>query len=116
MINTIINVLEKTAGISDYRINTTKTESMELFFVHKSLETVRSTDTTDVNVTVYVKHDETLGEASFMVYSSYDEEKLAEEIEKAKAKANIISNQPYSLPEGEKAVFDAESNFKDYSP
>ena len=116
MIKRIIGLLEKTDGISDYRISTTSTESMELFFVHRSLETVRSTDTTDISVTVYAQHDGRLGEASFMVYSSYDDEKIKEEIEKARAKASIISNQLYSLPENEVARFESDSNLKDYSP
>lgn len=116
MTDKIIALLNKAEGVSDYRINTTRTESMELFFVHKNLETVRSTDTTDTGVTVYVEHDGVLGEASFMVYASYDDEKIAEEIEKAKSKAGIISNQLYSLPTNDEALFESDSNLKEYSP
>ena len=61
MMNRVINILKSTSGISDWKVNSTKTESTELFFVHKSLETVRSTDTTDLKVTVYVAHDGALG-------------------------------------------------------
>ena len=101
MRNRVIDILKNTSGISDWKVLSTRTESTELFFVHKDLETVRSTDTTDVKVSVYVSHDDALGEASFSVYASYDDEKIAEEIEKAKKKANLIANQPYSIPEGE---------------
>ena len=80
MMNRVINILKNTNGISDWRILSVRTESTELFFVHKDLETVRSTDTNDIKVTVYVSHDEKLGEATFSVYSSYDDEKIAEEM------------------------------------
>ena len=116
MRNTVINLLKNTSGISDWKVNTVRTESTELFFVHKNLETVRSTDTTDISVTVYVAHDEKLGEASFSVYSSYDENTILEEIEKAKKKASIIGNQTYSLPENEVGEYTSASNFANYKP
>lgn len=116
MINRTINILKNTSGISDWRASAVKTESTELFFVHKNLETVRSTDTTDVKVTVYVAHDGALGEATFSVYSSYNDEKIAEEIEKAKKKAGIIANQPYSIPENESGEYVSSSNFAEYEP
>ena len=116
MMNRVIKILKNTNGISDWRVLSVRTESTELFFVHKNLETVRSTDTNDIKVTVYVSHDEKLGEATFSVYSSYDDEKIAEEIEKAKKKANIIANQPYSLPENEQGEYVSASNFANYKP
>ena len=116
MRNTVINILKNTSGISDWKVNTVRTESTELFFVHKNLETVRSTDTTDIKVTVYVAHDGKLGEATFSVYSSYDENTIAEEVEKAKKKASIIGNQAYSLPENEVGEYVSASNFASYKP
>ena len=116
MTQRVIDILKNTSGISDWRVSAVKTESTELFFVHKNLETVRSTDTTDVKVTVYVAHDGALGEATFSVYSSYNNEKIAEEIEKAKKKAGIIANQPYSIPENESGEYVSSSNFAEYEP
>ena len=116
MTQRIINILNNTSGISDWRVNTVRTESTELFFVHKNLETVRSTDTTDIKVSVYALHDGKLGEATFSVYASYDDEKIAEEIEKAKKKANIIANQTYSLPKNEVGEYVSASNFAHYEP
>ena len=116
MRNTVINLLKNTSGLSDWKVNTVRTESTELFFVHKNLETVRSTDTTDIKVTVYVAHDGKLGEATFSVYSSYDENTILEEIEKAKKKASIIGNQAYSLPENEVGEYASVSNFANYKP
>ena len=116
MMNRVIDILKRREGISDWKINRVRTESTELFFVGRSLETVRSTDTTDLKVTLYVSHDEALGEATFSVYSSYGDEKIEEEIEKAKKKAGIISNKPYSIPENDKGEYASSSNFADYSP
>lgn len=116
MIEKIISLLKADSGISDYRINTTKTESTELFFVHKELETVRSTDTTDTKVTVFVSHDGKLGDATFSVYSSFTDEKIIEKIEQAKKKAALIDNQPYDLPANECESFDSDSNFKNFTP
>lgn len=110
----IKSLLDADGGVSDYRINTTKTESRELFFVHKDLETVRSTDTTDVKVTVFVAHDGKLGDATFSVYASYTDEKIKSEIEAAKKKASLIDNQSYELPANEEATFESDSNFKEF--
>ena len=110
----IKNLLDADGGVSDYRINTTKTESSELFFVHKSLETVRSTDTTDIKVTVFLAHDGKLGDVSFSVYPSYTDEDIKAEIEKAKKRAALIFNESYELPSGETGSFTVASNFEDY--
>ena len=110
----IKSLLDADGGVSDYRINTTKTESRELFFVHKDLETVRSTDTTDIKVTVFVAHDGKLGDATFSVYASYTDEKIKSEIEAAKKKASLIDNQSYELPANEEATFESDSNFKEF--
>ena len=116
MTERIINLLKADGGVTDYRVNTTRTESTELFFVHKELETVRSTDTTDIKVTVFVAHGGKLGDATFSVYSSYTDEKIKEEIEQAKKKAALIDNEPYALPENERESFVSDSNFKNFTP
>ena len=54
--NTIIKHLQSHKGVCDYKINLDRKESYELFFVKGSLETVRNTDNTDKEVTVYVDH------------------------------------------------------------
>ena len=76
MTNRIINLLKADDGIFAYRLNSTKRESYELFFVHRDLETVRSTDTTDIKITVFVKDGDKLGDATFSVYASYTDEKI----------------------------------------
>ncbi len=109
-------LLDKSEGISAYRINSIHTESTELFFVHKALETVRGTDTADVSVTVFVLHDGKLGDASFSVYSSYSDTEIENKIEEARARALLSFNEPYELPEGESAFFESDSNFNEHSP
>ena len=50
--NTIMKHLQSHKGVCDWKINITRRESYELFFVKGSLETVRNTDNTDKEVTV----------------------------------------------------------------
>ena len=114
MIEKIINILKSTDGITDYRLNITERKSSEVFFVHRALETVRATDTTDIKVTVFVLHDGKLGDATFSVYSSYDEEKIKNEIEAAKKKASLIDNAPYELPSNEELFTEQPSNLAEY--
>jgi predicted Zn-dependent protease len=114
MTNRILALLKENKRVADYRINVTATESHELFFVHKSLETVRSTDTTDRKVTVFVAGEGTLGDATFSVYASYSDDDIRREIEAACNKASLAANEPYALPADETLVAEADSNFKNY--
>ena len=114
MTERIVALLKENPLVSDYRLNTVKTESYEMFFVHKDLETVRSTDTTSRKVTVFVMKDGKLGDATFSVYASYTDEDIRREIASACKKASLAGNEPYALPENEVLVKEAESNFKDY--
>ncbi len=111
----LVKKILNAAHVDDYRIAATKTESHELFFVHKALETVRSTDTLDIKVTVFARHDGKLGDATFSVYASYDEAAIANAIEAAKKRAILIDNEPYPLPEGERATFESGSNFSGFT-
>ena len=58
-------LLDEYEGLSGYRIVEKHVLSYELFFVHRSLETVRDTDTTATDVTVYVDHDGVMGDSTF---------------------------------------------------
>ena len=115
MIN-IEKLLRESKDVSDYRINTTVTESYELFFVHKKLETVRGTNTSSVNVTVYVDHEGKKGDASFKLFASTDENGAREKIAAAVAKARIVDNENYELPSNETLDGKIESNFESYEP
>lgn len=114
MIN--IEKLLNESAVAEWKINATRTESYELFFVHSALETVRATDTDAVTVTVYENHDGKKGQASFKLYASTTEEEAREKIRSAKAKAALISNEYYNLPCAETLDGVIESNFSDYEP
>ncbi len=97
----IKSILEKSEGLSGYRVTESATKSYELFFVHKKLETVRSTDTVASDVTVYVEHDGSVGDATFHLYRSMTDEDIAAKIREATARARLVFNKPYELaPEG----------------
>ena len=115
-----IEVLKKLLGenkeVSDYKINFVGTESSELFFVGKKLETARATDVCDILVTVYKDHDGKKGESAFSVYESMTEADLKEKIAAAVTRAKLVSNEPYDIVSGKIAQRDVPSNFSDYEP
>ncbi len=113
---TTMELLQKHPQVSDYKINIHNKESYELFFVKGKLETVRRTNTCDKEVTVYVDHGEYKGEAQFFVYPSTTTEQIGTLIDEAVAKALLINNKGYTLPDAETGDFEVESNFKDYTP
>lgn len=96
--NTVIELLRADSRVSGYKLNIHKKESFELFFVKGRLETVRSTDTCDREVTVYVDHDGFRGDAQFFIYPSTTAEQLRALIDEAVGKALLIDNQAYELP------------------
>lgn len=104
---------EQTDG---FRVITSRTESYELFFVHHRLETVRATDTSETNVTVYVRHDGKLGDSTFSMYGSMTEEEIAEKIREAVSRAGLVYNEPYELPEGGEFSAELPSNMKERDP
>ena len=111
--NTIEKLLRENPHVDGWRISETATKSYELFFVHRKLETVRSTDTVETGVTVYVDHDGAMGDSSFAVYASMTEKDIAGKIESAVARARLVSNQPYQLPEGGVLNAGLPTNMKD---
>ena len=112
--NTIIKHLNSHNGISDWKINISRRESYELFFVKGSLETVRNTDNTDKEVTVYTDHGAYQGHSQFFVYPSTTEEELSKLIDEAVQKAKLIDNPPYTLVAGETGEYAVPTNFDSY--
>lgn len=112
----LFRLLKETAGVDDYRVSTTVRTSYELFFVHRKLETVRATETTDISVTVYVSHDGKLGSSDFAVYGSMNGEEIAAKIKAAVERAKLVFNEPYSLPENETFTGELPSNFSEFEP
>lgn len=109
-------LLEQNRDISGYRVASVKTDSYELFFVHRKLETVRATDTDTVSVTVYVSHDGKVGDSTFSVYGSMGEAEVAERIASAAGRARLVFNEPYELPKGGTLETELPSNLKDAEP
>ena len=108
---TITTLLKQNPQVSDYKINTCKKESAELFYVKGKLETVRCTDTCDHQVTVYVDHDGCKGDAQFFLYPSTTEQQIEEKIQTAVQNAKIINNPDYQLPAGQTGDYELPSNF-----
>ena len=106
----IIEILKQFPEVSNYKISQVQTTSYETFFVHKELETVRATDTTDTSVTVYVNHDGKMGDSVFSVYASTTEDELRDKIALAVQKAQLVNNQPYNLPDAESLQQNIYSN------
>lgn len=111
----IEKILKENDTLDGYRIVTQKTESYEVFFVHRKLETVRATDTESTDVTVYVRHDGKLGDSAFTLYASMTEADAAAKVAAAASRALLVSNEPYELPEGGAGEFSLPTNFTDYA-
>ena len=115
MINTTIALLRADSRVSDHKVNIHQKNGYELFFVKGKLETVRRTKIQDTRFTVYVDHDGFRGESQFLIYPYTTEEDLRDLIAEAVAKALLINNQHYNLPENETGEFEIESNFGAYA-
>lgn len=113
--NLLTQMLQGNPSVSDYKINVHGKESIELFFVKGKLETMRRTNTCDKEVTVYVDHGDYKGEAQFFVYPSTTAQQLEENIQKSVAKALLIQNPTFQLPEKQTGDYQVESNFAQYS-
>ncbi len=111
----IYKLLAENKDISAWKVKDEVTESYELFFVHKKLETVRATDTESVNVTVYADHDGKRGNAGFKIFASTTESEARDKIAAAAQKAAIIGNEFYDLPKNETLDGKIISNFEDCS-
>lgn len=112
----IIKILKEFNEITNYKITEVQTTSYETFFVHKQLETVRATQTTDKTVTIYVEHDGKLGDSVFSVYASTTEAELRQKVALAVQKAQLVNNQMYTLPSAETLDSNIYSNIGEYEP
>ena len=112
----VIEILDKTKGLYGYRVIENRVSSYELFFVHKSLETVRSTDSTATYVTVYTEHDGRIGDSAFQIYQSMSEDDINKKIAEAISRANLVSNEPYELVDEGKLNAELPTNLDKYEP
>lgn len=119
MIEKILNALKKN-NVSIYKLNDTVTESTEIFFVKKKLDTRRIASTESVAVTVYREFEKDgtkfLGNADFSVEPSMSEEAIDSKIRKAFLSAGYVTNKAYSLAKKEVSdIVEVKSNIADYS-
>ncbi len=112
----IEKMLTANETVSDYKINVTKKESFEYFFVKGKLETARATDTCDREVTIYVRHGDFIGQSQFFIYPSTTESDVERLIEDGVKKALLINNKPFELPANDAGEFTLQSNFSEMSP
>jgi len=111
----LLDILKENIGDGEFLLKTVERKSYELFFVHEKLETVRSTSTTDKNVTVYMRHGDFIGDYSFPVYASSTEKEIIEKISAAKEQAKKINNKAFNLPEKDELEKEIPSSFSNYS-
>jgi predicted Zn-dependent protease len=94
------------AGIEEYRITETKTESLEAFFVKHRLDLKRMKESTATEVTVYnVFEDEGVkmrGSAEVYVFPGMTEEELTAKFKDAYIAAGFVKNKYYDIAAREK--------------
>ena len=112
----VVEILNKTKGLYGYRVIENSVASYELFFVHKNLETVRSTDSKATYVTVYTEHDGRIGDSAFQVYQSMSDGDISKKIAEAVARANLVSNEPYELIDKGTLNASLPTNLDKYEP
>ena len=101
MLNRIKNTLN-TLGIAHWRINETKEESAELFFVRKELDMRRIKDVCKYFVTVYRDGEgekPTRGATSVTLLDSMSDEMLSDKLKGAYFAAQFAANPYYDLPD-----------------
>ena len=98
-IEVIKKALSDCEKISGWKIARSENETNQLFGVHEKIETARVAKSENTSVTVYVDHDGKTGSSTFSVYASDDENDLKAKTEKAAARALLIFDEQYTLPE-----------------
>lgn len=96
----IIELLNENKKVSAWKLIETETESCELFYVLKNLETNRATKTKDINLTIYIDEDGTRGAANVVIYPHMNEEEIKKVIEEGVYSASFAKNKFYELPKG----------------
>lgn len=96
-----------------YKIVTKTVKTRETFFVGKKIETVRATENNIFTVTVYSKNkDGSLGDSTFPVYESMDENALKVAVKNAVGRAELVHNKAYELEKGGKEEYEISSDMK----
>ena len=116
MIEQIKKALAKNKKVSAWRIIEEQSQSQELFFVGKRLETARATKLDHFDVTVYVDSEGCRGNATVSVETAMHEAEIEEVIAKAVYRASFIKDKFYELPApSSEPLLKMDSNFKQHS-
>ena len=93
----LIRALQKSA-VNDYKIIEVDSESSELFYVGKKLETNRATILKNIDVTIYVDVDNKRGSATFTYRDYLSEEELQKLINDKIFASKFALNEYYEIP------------------
>jgi predicted Zn-dependent protease len=94
----IIELLNENKKVSAWKLTEVETESCELFYVLKKLETNRATNNKDINLTIYVDKEGTRGSADIVIYSYMEEDEIRKAIEEGVYSASFAQNKFYEIP------------------
>ena len=83
MITKIENILKQYKDISQYQITETKTDSYEVYFVHKNAETIRTTTSTNYKVLIIQNFGDKIGTSNFIIQSYMTEEDIKKKVDTA---------------------------------
>lgn len=101
MIEDIISILKDNKQISGWKLNEKQTESVELFFVRKSLDMDRAKSVSHLILTVYVDFEEDgtsyRGSSSSEIHPTMAKEEIAEAIDRLAFAASLVKNEYYPL-------------------
>lgn len=116
MIEKVVSILKNSTGLSGWKINEVRTESVELFFVKKSLDTNRGKDVSHLKLTVYVDSSEDgkkyRGSSTSEIYPTMNDEDIKNVVKRLTFSASLARNEYYPLVcKSEKAKGKVVSNF-----
>lgn len=94
----IIELLNENKKVSAWKLIETETESCELFYVLKNLETNRASNNKDISLTLYVDNEGTRGSANVVIYPHMNEEEIEKVIEEGVYSASFAQNKFYDIP------------------
>lgn len=110
----IIELLNENKKVSAWKLTETETESCELFYVLRNLETNRATKTKDISLTIYVDSEGIRGSADVIIYPHMNEDEIKKVIEEGVYSASFAKNKFYELPTGKNEIIDTgSSNLKE---
>ena len=115
MITKIENILKQYKDISQYQITETKTDSYEVYFVHKNAETIRTTTSTNYKVLIIQNFGDKIGTSNFIIQSYMTEEDIKKEVDTAIALCSKAICSPYILTENENSDEVIKSNLNNFS-